>query len=148
MAEPVLEAVLLGERIDITGFLKLLIMISVDVEFRPDADHETTVHGMHVIEHLLWIRVAVRVKLMAPPLVILPVLPVLDDVVHRDIPAPQFGKRADKIILRAVALAALPESESPLRHHLSLSGEGPVAGDHLIHVASGDVVVVQLRTHL
>ena len=123
-------------------------MIRVDIEFRPNTDHETPVQGVHVIEHFLRVRVTRLVKLVASPLVILPVLPVLDDVVHGNIPAPELGQRAHKIFLSAVTLAALPESKRPFRHHLSLSGEGSVAGDHLVHIVSGDIIIVQFRTHL
>ena len=81
---------------------------------------------------------------MASPLVLLPVMPVLDDVVNRNLPLAELRKRAHELVLRGIALAALPEAEGPLRIQRGLAGEGAVAADDLVIVVARHEVEVQL----
>ena len=86
MAEPVLKAVLLGMGVGISGGFELLVVVGIDVELRPDADHEPGVHSVDIVKHLLRVRIPLRIKLMTAPLVFFPILPVLDNVVDGNMP--------------------------------------------------------------
>ena len=146
--QPVLDAGGLGVGIDEAGIAQFLVMGSVGIELRPHADHEAAVHRVHVVQHLLRVRIAGRVELVAAPLVGQPVLPVLDDIVHRNAPAAHLGKRFHQFVLGGIALAALPETEGPLRVERGLAGEGAVAAQHVVVAVSGYEVEVGLRLEL
>ena len=66
---------------------------------------------MDVIKHLLGIGITLSIELMASPLVRKPVLPILNDIVDRDIATSHFSESTDDFILGGIALPALPESE-------------------------------------
>ena len=123
-------------------------MVRVRVELGPDADHEAAVHRVDVVQHLFRIRIAGRVELVAPPLVRQPVLPVLDDVVDRNLPLAELRERAHEFLLRGIALPALPEAEGPLRIQGGLAGEGAVAADNLVIIGTRHEVEVQLGLEL
>ena len=67
-------------------------------------------HLMHAVEHSLRIRVARSLELMAAPLVVGPVVPVLHDVVHGDMTTPELRERLLDVAAGLVAFPALPES--------------------------------------
>ena len=148
MAQPVFQGILFGVQVDIARILQFLVMIRIRIEFRPDTDHEPPVHRMHVIHHLLRIRIAGRLEFVAAPLVILPILPVLDDIVHRNVPLPEFRQGANQFILSRIPLPALPEAHDPLRHDRCLSGQRPIAMDHLVIVLAGNEIEIRLRLEL
>ena len=70
----------------------LLVVGSIAVELRPDGNHETTTHGMYRVEHRLRIGIASGLKLVRAPLVLLPVVPVLHDVVTRYLALTELGQ--------------------------------------------------------
>ena len=109
-------------QVHITGVLELLIMLRIGVELGPHGNHEAAMQGMDIVQHLFRSRKTARVKGMAPPLVVFPVLPVLDDVVHRDMPGTQFLEGFHQVFLRGIALTALPEAQHPFGHHGRLAG--------------------------
>ena len=82
------------------------------------------------------------VELVRAPLGLRPVEPVLHDVVERDPPRAEAVHHVEALLLRLVALAALPEAEGPARHHRRLAGEPPVAGDDAVEARAVDEVVV------
>ena len=90
-------------------------MLGIDIELRPDANHETSMQAVYVVNHLLWVGVAGLVELMASPLVLFPIAPVLHNVVNRNLTVAELLKGADKFVLGLIALTALPESQCPLR---------------------------------
>ena len=137
--------VVLGMRVSITGLLEFLVMVRVGIEFRPDADHEATVHRVYVIEHLLGVGITCLVEFVASPLVVFPVLPVLDDVVDRDVATAQLSQRFHQLLLRGIALAALPETQHPLGHDGGLAGQRAVAVDHVVVAGARDEIEVRLR---
>ncbi len=99
MTEPVDKAGILRMGVSIPCGLEFLVMVSVGVELRPYAYHESSIHRVDVIQHLLRIRITCCVEFMASPLVRQPVLPVLDDIVDRDLPSSHFGKSTYKFVL-------------------------------------------------
>ena len=105
-------------------------------------------HRVDVVQHLFRIRIAGRVELVAPPLVRQPVLPVLDDVVDRNLPLAELREGAHQLVLGSIALPALPEAEGPLRIQGGLAGEGAVAADNLVIIGARHEVEVQLGLEL
>ena len=82
---------------------------------------------------------------MAAPLVLFPILPVLDDVVDGNLSPAELRKGPDEIFLGRIPLPALPEPQGPFRHDLGLPGEFPVSPDDLVIAASGDEIEVRFR---
>ena len=148
MAQPVHDGRVLGMGVGVTRSLEFLVMFRIGVELGPHADHEPAVHRVHVVQHLLRVGETGLVELVTSPLVLLPVHPVLDDVVHRNAPAAHLGEGADEFILRGIALAALPEAQGPLRVQGGLAREGAVAADHFVIGFSRHEVEVHLRLEL
>ena len=122
VAQPVLQAILFRMQVHITGILEFFVMLRIGVELGPHGNHEAAMQGMDIVQHLFRSRKTARVKGMAPPLVVFPVLPVLDDVVHRDMPGTQFLEGFHQVFLGGVALPALPEAQHPFGHHGRLAG--------------------------
>jgi len=101
-----------------------------------------------LVDHSFGIREAALVELMASPLVLFPVKPVEDDIVEGD---PAFAELLDhrqNLLLRGVALPALPQSQTPFGHEGRPAGEDAVAADHLIEVLAMDEIIVDLIAHL
>ncbi len=131
-------------RVGIACRLEFLVIVGIGVELRPHADHQTAVHRVDVVHHLFGIGIARLIEDVAPPLVVFPVLPVLDDVVDRDVAAAEFGERPDHFILRGIALPALPEAQHPFGHHRGLTGQLSVAADHTVIVATPNQIIVRI----
>ena len=123
-------------------------MLRVGIEFRPYGNHEASAHGVERIQHPFRVRISAAVELMAAPLVVLPIPPVLHDVVHRNTFLPHFCQCPEYILLRSIALAALPVAHCPFRHYLGLSGDGAVAADYFVNAVSGNDIIVDLSQHL
>ena len=75
-------------------------------------------------------------------------MPVLDDVVDRNLPTAQFREGADQLFLRGIALPALPEAEGPFRIERRLAGEVAVTADDLVIGVSREEIEVGLRLEL
>ena len=131
--------------IDITSLLQRLIMFRVGVELGPDGNHETAMEGVDAVQHAFRVRIALRIEGVTPPLVVFPILPVLHDVVHRDVAAAEFRKGTQQVLLCAVTLPALPEAQNPLGHDRRLSGQLPVALDDPVIVIGCDEIVIGQR---
>ena len=134
--------------VDVTRRLELLVGVRRRVELGPDRDHEARVHAVHFVDHALWVREAPGIEAMAAPVVLSPVEPVLHDVVERDAEAAILADDAHQLVLRVVALPALPEAIGPFGHHRRLAGERPVAGDDAIHRVRGDDIIVDRAARL
>ena len=103
---------------------------------------------MHLVQHLFRIRETGSLKFMAAPLVVLPVLPVLDDIVHRNVAPAHLGEGFHQFRLGGVTLPALPEAQYPLGHHGGFAGEGTVTVDYFVVVITGNEIIVGLRLEL
>ena len=103
---------------------------------------------MHAVEHCLWVGVTDGLELMASPCIFGPVVPVLHDVVYRDMTAAELCQGTDNLVACLVAFPALPEPHDPAGHHLCLSRQGTVACYHLVQVIAGYEVVVHVTAHL
>src|SRR6266496_3269441 len=94
---------------------------------------------MQLIDHGFWIGIVLieyELTFTIPP------EPVLNDVVDRDVEVAIFARNAQDLVLRSVAILALPESVSPLAEHGSLSCEIAIAGDDLVELWAVNEVVV------
>ena len=98
--------------------------------------------GVYVIQHLFRVRVAGRVKFVAAPLVVFPVLPVLDNVVDGNRPPAHFREGFHQFVLRGVPFPALPEAEGPLGEERSFAREGTIVADDLVIASAGQVVEI------
>ena len=128
--------------------IKLLVVIRIHVELRPYGDHETTVHLMNVIKHCLGSREARSLELMTTPLVFWPIVPVLHDIINRNLTVAELLQCSHNLILCLVTLPALPEAEHPFRIDGCLTCQGTIARDDLIEVVSGNEIVVHIAGHL
>ena len=145
MAQPVFQAVLFGIPIHIAGRLEFLVMHGIGIELGPDGNHEAAVESVHIVQHLLRIGITGRIESMAPPLVFFPILPVLDDIVHRNVPSAQFCKGFHQIFLGGIAFPALPEAQHPFGHYRRFSGKLAISPDNAVIGTAPDEIIVQLR---
>src|SRR4051812_14894193 len=95
-------------------------------------------HVMQLIHHRLGIWISRLLKVVGPPTVILPIAPVLHNVVERYTPLPILGNRAEHLGLSVETLTALPEPIRPPRQHHGLPGDEPVTTYHIISVRTGN----------
>src|SRR5574344_794543 len=128
--------------------IEFLIIIGVAIEFGPYTDHEASVHLMYTVQHSLRVGIAGLVKLMTAPLVIFPVVPVLYDIINRNMALAEFAQCLFDITAGLITLATLPESQCPFRHHLSLTGKLTITADDLIHILATYEIIIHIRRPL
>ncbi len=123
--------------------LERLEVLGRGVELRPDGDHQPGVPALvDLADPARGVGEPLRVELVRAPLVGLPVLPVHHHRVERDPALPELGERVERLLRRAVALAALPQPEREARDERRAPGQPPVAGDHVVEVGAVDEPVV------
>ena len=105
-------------------------------------------HLVNLIKHLLGIGIARSLKPVASPLILGPVVPVLDNVVDRNMALAEFCQRAFNLILRLITLTALPEAQHPLGIETGLSCQRAIAGNNLIEILACDEIIVHILGHL
>ena len=147
-AYPVLDLVFDGLLINPSLGIECLVIVGRGIVFGPMGDEDAGMVVMDKVDHPLGIGEALLVELETAPLVLLPIEPVLHDIVDRNLPFTELGERGLHLFLTVVFLTALPETKGPLGHHLCPSREKTVALDNLIIIISGDEVVVHLLVHL
>ena len=148
VAEPVDDVVVDRNAVHPPVPVHFLEMLGIGVELGPDAYHEPAAHGVDGVHHGLRAGVAVLVEFMAAPLVVVPVLPVLHDVVHGDAALAEFLQCGYEFELVGIALAALPVAHGPFGHDLGLASQGAVAADDLVDIVALDEIVVYAVLHL
>src|SRR5690606_11974426 len=122
--------------------IECIVVSSVRIELRPYRDHYACVEFMHPLDHSTRIGEVLIVEIVASPGVFRPVEPVQDDVVDRYPALAILFEDAYQFLLRGIALAALPESERPLRQQGRLAGQPAIAADDFVHTGARDKVVV------
>ena len=145
---PVAYVVLHSLLIHPTLAVQLLVVVGAAVELRPHADHVPAMQLMHLVQHALRVRETRCLKIVAAPFVLLPVVPVLHDVVDGDVAFAELFQRARQLVSRLVAFAALPEPHHPFRIHRRLARQGAVATDDLIHIFARNHIVIHVTAHL
>ncbi len=105
-------------------------------------------HGVDRVEHGLRVSIARGLEVMRTPLVVSPIVPVLHDVIHRDVVVAEIFDGGEDVVLCAITLAALPEAHDPLGHDLALAREGAISADDVVHVLTLDEIVVLLAANL
>ena len=148
VAQPVVERILDALLVDLAHLVKLLHVVGSEVILGPAGDHDLGMLGMDGIDHALGIAETKGIKGEGTPRIGAPIVPVHDDVVDRQLAVAEALEGIEDLTLRFVALAALPESEEPLRHDLRLASEGAVTLDDLVAVVTCDEVIVELLHHL
>ena len=107
--------------------IQLLVVVNGVVELRPDRDHEAAVHLVHISEHLLRIGIARCLEGVVAPRIEFPIVPVLHDVINGNVALAELTQRLHNLLLRLVALAALPEAQHPFRIERGLTRECAIA---------------------
>ena len=148
VAQPVVERIPDRLLVDHTLGVQLLEVVNGEIVFRPARNHYLGVHGMDVVYHLLRRREARGVERECAPLVGRPVVPVHHYVVDGQLALTEAFQRTDNLVLRLVALAALPVAQQPLGHNLRLARQLTVALDDFVGVATGYDIIVKLLRHL
>ena len=101
-----------------------------------------------IVNHTLGVGESLKVELKATPLILLPIEPILHHHIHRNLTLAELTENTFHLFLGVVFLAALPESESPLRHYLCATSEETITLDYIVIVLSSNEVVVHLFIHL
>ena len=128
--------------------IEFLVVIRVAIELRPYRDHEASMHLVNLIKHLLGIGIARSLELVRTPLILRPVVPVLHDIVDRNVALAELSQRAFNFIGSLIALAALPEAQHPLGIEAGLSCQRAIAGNHLIEILACNEIIVHILGHL
>ncbi len=147
-ADPVLEPGAQRALVEEALRAHRLEVLVAGVELGPDRDHEARVAVVDRLHPAVGVGEARGVEAVRAPRVLRPVEPVLHDVVEGDAAGAEAVHRVEALLLRLVALPALPEAEGPPRHHRRLAGEAPVAGDHVVEGRAVGEVVVDAVAHL
>ena len=103
---------------------------------------------MYRVEHRLRIGIARGLKLVRAPLVLLPVVPVLHDVVTRYLALTELCQVLLYLTRGLIALTTLPEAQHPLGIDGGLACQRTIARDNLVSILSGNEVVVHILGHL
>ena len=85
---------------------------------------------------------------MTSPLIFLPVVPVLHDIINRNLTVAELLQGLLHLSLRLIAFPALPETQHPFRIYRRLTCQGAVARDNIIEVITSNKVVVHVAGHL
>ena len=85
---------------------------------------------------------------MRTPLILRPVVPVLNDIVDGYLTLAELSQRALHLLRGLIALTTLPEAQHPLGIERCLTGECAIAGDDLIEVLASNEVIVHILGHL
>ena len=128
--------------------VELLEMFGSNIELRPHRNHHTPMHSMNGIDHCFGIRKACLIKLMTPPGIFRPVIPIQYDIIHRDFTITETFQSAQHFILCIILLPTLPETHCPFRHNRWLSGQSPIATDYFIHILTNHKIIIKLLCHL
>ena len=105
----------------------------------PDGNHEVEVLAVQAPDHPLGIGIVLIENEFA---LAIPPEPVLHDIVGGDMQFTIFLGDAQNLLLRFVAVLALPEAIGPLAEHWRRSGEFAVGGDDLIEIGAVEKIVV------
>ncbi len=97
---------------------------------------------MEGVYHPLGVGVSCGVEFETPPLVLHPVVPVLDDVVDGHPPAAELLHHPENLLLSTVTLPALPVSHCPSGQYMRFPGNRAVSSDHLVHISALHEIVV------
>ena len=73
---------------------------------------------MYTVKHGLRIRITGEFKLMASPRIKFPIVPVLYNIVYRNVSVTELFKRTFNILTALITLTALPKTQSPFREDL------------------------------
>ena len=85
---------------------------------------------------------------MRAPLILRPVVPVLNDIVDGYLTLAELSEGAFEFLLCLITLTTLPEAQHPLGIERGLASEGAIAGNHLIEVLASNEVIVHILSHL
>ena len=100
---------------------------------------------MDAVHHDLRIRETRFFKFMASPGIARPMVPVHNDIVDGKTSFAEPLKSRKYFTLSAVAVAALPVSHSPARHHRSLAGQMAIGPYDLVRIITCYKIPVKLR---
>ena len=73
-----------------------------------------SIHLMNTIHHCLWVGETRSFKQMASPVGQWPIVPVLNNIIHRDMAFAELSQSAFDVVAALVTLPTLPEPHNPL----------------------------------
>src|SRR4029450_331247 len=97
---------------------------------------------MQIANKLFWIGIALLIKLMRAPRMRIPILPILNYAVDWNGLISISAHHVQQLLLRLVAVLALPESPRPTAKHRRDSGQAAVGRDHLVERWSIHEIIV------
>src|SRR4030095_8033136 len=97
---------------------------------------------MQIAHQLFWIGIALLIKLMRAPRMRIPILPILNYAVDWNVLTSISAHHLQQLLLRLVAVLALPESPRPTAKHRRRSGQVAVGRNHLVKRWSIHEVIV------
>ena len=109
-AYPVVDVIRRALDIHPTLGIELLVVVGIAIELRPNADHKASMHLVYIVQHLLGIGIARNLELVRAPLILGPVVPILYDIVDRNMTLAELSECTLDLILRLIALTTLPEA--------------------------------------
>ena len=123
-------------------FIEFLIMFRGDIKFWPYRDHDPGMKIMDIINHAFRIRKKLGIKFMGTPGINRPVRPVENYIIKGDSPFTVLFYNINKLILRTVTLATLPETHRPFWHNRCLPCKCTVSADHLVGIIPLNKIII------
>ena len=128
--------------------VEFLIVFGGVVELRPYTNHEASVHSVNRVEHSLWVGITACFKVVSTPIGQIPVVPVLHDIVDRNVATTELCEVILDVLTALIAFAALPEAEHPFRIERCFSCQSAIAADDIIEILTCNEVVIHIARHL
>ena len=144
---PVLQTIFHGLPVHPAFLVKFFKMFGRGIELRPYGNHHPPVHSVNRIHHRFWIRKTCLIKLMTSPSVFRPMVPVEHNIIYWNPTVAKSFQRTQYLGLCTIFFTALPISHCPFRHNRRLTGQGTVPTDDLVHIITGNEIIIQLLGH-
>ena len=145
----VLESSPAHGRKQISVLVHLLVNLRRRPQPGPDRNHQVEVLLVQLVDHFLGAGILCFIEdHPTPVIVIAPVIPVLHDVINRNMALAILPRNAQQFVARGVMLLALPVAVGPLAVHGRLAGELPVSRNFLIDCGAVEKVVIDVIANL
>ena len=150
--------VALPDPIELLRFQRPLVKIAFVAQFPgvcgrgiklgPDRNHDAAVELVYFIHHGGGVGKALGIEAVAAPAILGPIEPVLHDIIDWNALVAIALHHVEQFSLRIVALARLPETVNPARHHRCLACQAAVSGDAFVHCRCLHHVIVDRLARL
>ena len=118
-------------------------------ESRPNGNSHVGIHRMHIVQHLLGIRIIwIQKSHGVPQIVVPPILPILNNAVERYTQITIFTHYVHHLFLAFVTFLALPITISPKRKHRYLSRKITHLRYNAIGITAIHEIIIHAIAHL